>query len=504
MTKLILNCCNNIVSKHYPLLLLFIAVFYAFTAIKSTGFHQPDEHFQIVEFANYKLGKTKATDLSWEYGAQIRPSLQPGIAYMTFSIMDLLGLNDVFIKTLVLRLLTSAIAITAIHLFGKSNKDLFNKNYYGFYIILSYLLWFIPYVSVRFSSESWSGIFLIFALYYLKVNPLKARSGFIFGLIIGFSVLFRYQSLLFAFGICLWLLLIQKSTWKPFIYITLGVSTTLFFGFLLDFWFYGKPVVTIYNYFEANIIKDVASTFGVSPWYEYLWFIFSSPGFVIGFGISISVVLVLLKYKNDLILWTVVPFIVIHSIIPHKEMRFLFPLVFLCPYFLIYALKECKNFNRFKTALIDIFVIFFLVSNNMGLIVISTKSAGNGKQRIGDFIHENYDDIPVHVIYIGPISSYNDWPFSRNTFFQYQNVNITNKYSIWDSDIETVLKPNMDNLLMLSNEDITGARSKKRLQEIGFHLVEQTIPWYDQKIISIYDPDNNDNIQIYRLTKSVN
>jgi len=50
------------VSKHYPLLLLFIAVFYAFTAIKSTGFHQPDEHFQIVEFANYKLGKTKAKE----------------------------------------------------------------------------------------------------------------------------------------------------------------------------------------------------------------------------------------------------------------------------------------------------------------------------------------------------------------------------------------------------------------------------------------------------------
>ncbi|KKO92465.1 hypothetical protein AAW12_05030 [Sphingobacterium sp. Ag1] len=504
MTKLILNCCNNIVLKHYPFFLLFIALFYAFTAVKSTGFHQPDEHFQIIEFANYKLGKTEATDLSWEYGAQIRPSLQPGIAYMTFSILDLLGLDDVFIKTLALRLLTSAIAITAIHLFGKSNKDLLNKNYYGFYIILSYLLWFIPYVSVRFSSESWSGIFLLFALYYLKVNPLKARSGFIFGLIIGFSVLFRYQSLLFAFGICLWLLLIQKSTWEPFIYITLGISTTLFFGFLLDFWFYGKPVVTIYNYFEANIIKDVASTFGVSPWYEYLWFIFSSPSFVIGFGISISVVFVLLKNKNDLILWTVVPFLVIHSIIPHKEMRFLFPLVFLCPYFLIYALQGFKSLNRLKANLLNIFVLLFLVANMMGLVVIGSKSAGNAKQRIGDFMHENYKSIPVHVIYIGAISPYNDWPFSRNTFFSYKNVDITNIYSIWNVDFEKIIKPNMDNLLMLSNEDVTGVKTLERLDALGFKLVDQTIPWYDQKIIYLYDPDNNDNIQIYKFVKKVN
>lgn len=504
MTKLILNYCNKIVSNHYCFLLLLTAVFYGFTAVNSTGFHQPDEHFQIIEFANYKLGRTQATDLSWEYNAGIRPSLQPGIAYVIFLITNLLGLEDVFIKTLVLRLLTSSLAIIAIYLFAKSNQQVISRQYYGVYIFFSYLLWFIPYVSARFSSESWSGIFLLFALYYLKTKPLKTGSAVTSGFIIGLSILFRYQSLLFALGIFLWLLFVQRSTWKSFLYISLGILTTLFFGYLLDIWFYGKSVITIYNYFEANIIKDVASTFGVSPWYEYLWFTFHSPSFIIGSTILVSIALVALKNRNDLILWTALPFIIVHSLIPHKEMRFLFPLVFLCPYFLIYGLPEYKNFKRWKANLIDIFITLFFVANALGLIVISTKSAGNGKQRIGDFIHKNYNHLPVHVIYIGPISPYNDWPFSRNTFFSYKNVDITNIFSIWNEDIDKIIKPNMDNLLMLSNEDITGSRSLKRLEELGFKLVAQSIPWYDQKIIHLYEPDNNENIRIYKWIKKSN
>ncbi|MBK5097796.1 MAG: hypothetical protein JJE01_08435 [Gemmatimonadetes bacterium] len=33
----------------------------------SWGFHQFDEHFQILEFANYKLGNSPASDLPWEF-----------------------------------------------------------------------------------------------------------------------------------------------------------------------------------------------------------------------------------------------------------------------------------------------------------------------------------------------------------------------------------------------------------------------------------------------------
>lgn len=501
MIKLLLKSCNNIVLKHNQLLMLLILLLYSYTAYKSTGFHQPDEHFQIIEFANYKLGETKASDLSWEYGAKIRPSFQPGVAYVIFSWMDQFNIKDLFVKTFVLREITALLAILAISLFIKSNKDTINSTHYGLYVILSYFLWFIPYVSVRFSSEAWSGIFLLFALYYLKKTGSKAGSNLILGIIFGLSILFRYQSLIFVSAIFAWLFFVQKSTLKSLIEISTGISMILFLGFLLDIWFYEKPVFTLYNYFEANIIKDVASTFGVSPWYEYLWYMFHSSSYIIGFGIIISLIIVFLKNKKDLIFWTVVPFIFIHSLIPHKEMRFLFPLVFLCPYILIYAFQNLKITTRLQINFQNIYVLAFCFVNIAGLLVIATKSSGNAKQGIGDFMHQKYPSDLVHVIYIGANSPHNDWPFSRNTFFKYPNIRITNKHSIWENNFEQAFDPNMDNLLMLSNDDITGPRATERLKELGFRFVAQTIPIYGQLAIKFYDPENNDNIQIYKLLK---
>jgi GPI mannosyltransferase 3 len=50
------------------------------TAWFNGGYFHPDEHWQILEFAWYKLGHEPASILPWEFPAQIRPGLQPWIA----------------------------------------------------------------------------------------------------------------------------------------------------------------------------------------------------------------------------------------------------------------------------------------------------------------------------------------------------------------------------------------------------------------------------------------
>jgi len=82
MLNYILEACNYIVNKKLIYFILFITIIYCFTAYNSSGFHQPDEHFQIIEFANYKLGNTKPQDLSWEFKAEIRPTIQPALTYL--------------------------------------------------------------------------------------------------------------------------------------------------------------------------------------------------------------------------------------------------------------------------------------------------------------------------------------------------------------------------------------------------------------------------------------
>ena len=64
---------------------LSLGIFFV-TALRSSGFHQIDEHFQILEFAAFKLGLTNQGELPWEYSAQMRPALQPAIVVLIYKI----------------------------------------------------------------------------------------------------------------------------------------------------------------------------------------------------------------------------------------------------------------------------------------------------------------------------------------------------------------------------------------------------------------------------------
>lgn len=154
----------NTGSSRYYWFLLGTLVFYLFVACESSGFHHPDEHFQIIEFANYKLGTIKASDLAWEFNAHIRPGLQPMICYWLFKLCRLLGIMDVYQLALVLRMVTAVFSVWVIHRFILFTTPLVNRKYRTVYILLSFMLWFLPYVNVRFSSETWSGLLFMIGL----------------------------------------------------------------------------------------------------------------------------------------------------------------------------------------------------------------------------------------------------------------------------------------------------------------------------------------------------
>jgi phosphatidylinositol glycan class B len=106
----------------------------------------------------------------------------------------------------------------------------------------------------------------------------------------------------------------------------------LLLGTLCDRWFYGDWYCSPYQYFFANIIQQKAAGFGIEPW----WYYFSS---FIQLAIPpISVVLLVLllmgafKQKRNVFLWLLIPFVLAHSAVGHKELRFLFPMIFALMY----------------------------------------------------------------------------------------------------------------------------------------------------------------------------
>lgn len=64
------------------------------TAWNSAGYYSADEHFQIIAFAQAKLGELPIEHLAWEYDTRIRSSFQPWIAVGVFKIAAACGIVE--------------------------------------------------------------------------------------------------------------------------------------------------------------------------------------------------------------------------------------------------------------------------------------------------------------------------------------------------------------------------------------------------------------------------
>ena len=82
-------------------------------AFYSVGFHHPDEHFQIIEFALQKMGRIHARELPWEFNEKMRPALQPILAIAGIRFCELLGWSSPFAIATFFRLVSVALSFFA-------------------------------------------------------------------------------------------------------------------------------------------------------------------------------------------------------------------------------------------------------------------------------------------------------------------------------------------------------------------------------------------------------
>lgn len=295
----------------------------------SVGYHHPDEHYQILEFAKYKLGEAPAADLPWEFHEQMRPGLQPFWAYCMILFSRFLGISDPFVQAAIMRMVAGVLAFLVYWrwttVLGAGMRD------GGLLLRISLVFfWMLPYMNVRFSSENTSAIAFFAGLLFIFPKPKDKKTGALVlgGFLLCLSFFFRYQIAFAGIGVGAWLLFVEKPSLAGWAALVGGAILACIPGLAADFWLYDDWVVAPYNYFAQNIIEDKAAGFGVSPWWWYFtelpivlmpplsFFIF----WFMGTGIR--------RNPWHLFVWVLVPFVLGHSMIDHKESRFLFPMVF--------------------------------------------------------------------------------------------------------------------------------------------------------------------------------
>lgn len=322
--------------KNKYIFIAFAAVL-LIAAIFSTGFYHDDEHFQILEFAGLKLGFNKPLQLAWEYLYQLRPAIQPLMVVVIHKILSLFSISNPFFIATIFRVFTAALFFTAVYLFTKNyRQEIKNIQLQKWFLFLSCFLWFSVFINVRFSSESWSGsTFLIAFALLIEKRQIKIIQYFFIGVLLGLSFIIRYQSGLLIFGMMAWLFFIRKEQLRNLLIMLSGIILIILVGVLIDSWFYGKWTLTIWNYFEQNILHNKTAEYGVQAWWYYFYMIFLKAIPPIGLLIICSVILFFVFKPKHLLTWTVLPFVILHFLIGHKEIRFLFPLVGFFPVFII-------------------------------------------------------------------------------------------------------------------------------------------------------------------------
>lgn len=483
--------------KYHNIIFIIAIILYSITAFNSLGYFHADEHYQIIEFAGILDGTNESKDMVWEYHEQIRPAIQPVIAFNIFQICELLSITDSYSQALILRLLTALLSLCIIYYFAESCKNVVSPEYWKIFLVLNYFLWFLPFLNVRFSSETWSGIFLLLSISLILRNYRSISVYALIGGILGISFLFRYQIAFSIVGLILWLLLVRKEFILNVVISILSFFVVVLLGIVIDSCYYGRWTVTLINYFVVNLLDSKAATFGTSPWYYYFFFIFRYSFFPIGIVLLFTSIIVVAKRFRSIIVWIILPFFIGHSLISHKELRFLFPIINLIPLLIVTALNiiSLNEWKYMAKKLTKALLLSILSINMICLAIACIKPAGAGRVRITEKIHKLNNLERLDVIYSPNNNPYSPWGITTN-FYKENNTTFINTDSFTFSDIN-IKDTNTRIVLVFTKGDYLNPKIHSIIRGLDLKEICKSVPEYIIPFLKLYGYKTDDIIIIY-------
>ena len=480
-----------IFSKRIPLsaetvILLAALVVYLTCAVFSSGFYYPDEHFQILEFAKWKMGQNTPLAMAWEHESMIRPSLQPVIAMMIIRPCQWLGMQNPFHQVMLLRVLTSLIMLYCMHVFVKAAGRWVNPEHRNGLLAATLFFWLMPMISARFSSETLSTACMLLLLARMLNTELPSlREAAWMGIVAALGFEFRYQMAFAFIGILLWILIIGKYRWQVWGAAAMGFLGVVVLCTALDCWFYGKFVFVLYNYYYMNMVMHVAAAYGVSPWYTYFLQLGIIPSLALGVPIIFSVCIGTFKHYRNPVVWAFWTFLLIHSAISHKEPRFLFPIMPLLPLFLVWAYEPILDK---RDPIVSFIVIGLLAFVNMGgLIHVTFKPADHGKADMMQYLCRRASEGG----YLRVKTSCASNPFRTgpliSQFYLWQPVDVM------ESHLDNNEEEGEFDMIVLQRKD---SIDRKRILAEGYREVYRSMPDCQNFLNRLYHTYNPDEVLI--------
>ncbi|WP_338868566.1 hypothetical protein WBJ53_17860 [Spirosoma sp. SC4-14] len=348
---------------------LFLQIIFCITQV---GFLHPDQHFQLIEFSSWQLGEPSGATSVWELKSHIRPTLQVYLFSGFIKLCRLVAINDAYTQLIILRLIFGLIGFVVFNAIGLYYFK-FNRKLLFWVLLLLNLSWPLPYIRTLFSSELASSITFFGAILVYELKKEKTfyilATGFLFSL----AFYFRFQIAFGIVGFGVWLLFVEKS-YIRLLPLAIGFLAGVGLNVFLDDQFYHQFVFTPYDYYRVNITEGKAAEFGTASFWWYILMLMLVVG-----APPLSIVLFYYSLKGSIknyrqpIVWAVLFFVVGHSLVAHKEERFMFPILTIMPViagwglqsFIDYYQRAGKGIRRLLNS-----VIYFSIGLNVLVLAL--------------------------------------------------------------------------------------------------------------------------------------
>ncbi len=285
-------------------------------ALTDHSVYWPDEIYQSLEQA-HRLAFGSGF-IPWEFRDGARSWLLPGLIAGVWRVAAALGVHSSLALVGLARGITVLASAASLWLSARLCARLSSPRA-GFIAVL--VLAVLP-ASVVFGyrtlSESLSApLIVLAALALLDGIPRRTCAA---AVCIALATLLRYQNALFGLVFLLWLGGEHRRR-EVILYFGTGIATLLAGG-LLDWATWGRPFHSLIAYVDFNLLRGGASTFGVEPFWYYAKSLWDSTGPAV---LIFAALAALGGMRIPGLGMAVLSSLLAHSVIPHKELRFIVP-----------------------------------------------------------------------------------------------------------------------------------------------------------------------------------
>lgn len=298
-----------------PWLLLAAFLVRAAFAFSTDGVAHPDELFQYYE-QGHRLAYGAGL-VPWEYVQGIRSWIIPGAIALFLAPFKLFGIDSPYVYQPALDLVLCAISLVLPWCMYRISQTMFSENTARLALIFGCFWYQIVVLAHRPLADALS-VYSFFATLALTLDRPRTGTMILAGALAALTVLLRFQMLpvigvIGLVGLLRW----RVQVWIP----AASFAVVMLMGGALDAYTWGVWFASIVINVDFNLVQNVASEFGVSPPYFYLYvLLLASAGLVVP-GIA---GLAITWRRSWPLLASLVITVAIFSLISHKEPRFIF------------------------------------------------------------------------------------------------------------------------------------------------------------------------------------